>query len=203
MTGLRKLRLMLPTPPARSSSHPTEATSIARQMAPVPIDQAIAQLARDDPAAAEDVGALYDALTWGEGAETITQQGLQGLLWYELPRKFMGGPSKLDMALALGHLLGRAPWRSRRCASERPRLFEESKPSGGIGHITDWTWLIAGPGLPSKSRTSQAPFDRTAVSTPSTAHNLSATRAAPSASAGIARAAPGVATSLGGPSSGP
>jgi hypothetical protein len=108
MTGFRKLRLILPTPPARSSSHPTGATSIARQMAPVPVDQALAQLARDDPAAAEDAGALYDALTWGEGAETITQHGLQGLLWYELPRKFVGGPSKLEMALALGHLLGRA-----------------------------------------------------------------------------------------------
>ena len=77
-------------------------------MAPVPVDQALAQLARDDPAAAEDAGALYDALTWGEGLETITQHGLQTLLWYELPRKFVGGPPKLEMALALGHLLERA-----------------------------------------------------------------------------------------------
>jgi hypothetical protein len=74
-------------------------------MAPLPVDQALAQLASDDPAAAEDAGALYDSLTWGEGAETITQHGLQGLLWYELPRKFVGGPPKLEMALALGRLL--------------------------------------------------------------------------------------------------
>ena len=74
-------------------------------MAPLPVDQALAQLTRDDPAAAQDAGALYDALTWGEGAETITQHGLQGLLWYELPGKFVGGPRKLEMALALGRLL--------------------------------------------------------------------------------------------------
>ena len=74
-------------------------------MAPLPVDQALAQLTRDDPAAAQDAGALYEALTWGEGAETITQHGLQGLLWYELPRKFVGGPPKLEMALALARLL--------------------------------------------------------------------------------------------------
>jgi hypothetical protein len=76
-------------------------------MTPMHVDQALAQLAGEDPAAAQDASALYDALTWGEGAETITQHGLQALLWHELPRKFVGGPPKLEMALALGRLLER------------------------------------------------------------------------------------------------
>lgn len=83
--------------------------------------EALATLRVRDPAAAEAARAALESLTWGEGLETITLQGLQHFLWYQLPRKWITTlEDKQSLAASLGRLLELAglPRYAAVCGSE-------------------------------------------------------------------------------------
>jgi hypothetical protein len=67
---------------------------------------ALERLRAEDERLGGDAEAALISLTWGEGLETITQDGLQTFLWYELPRKWMTDlEGKRHLAMALGRVL--------------------------------------------------------------------------------------------------
>ena len=68
------------------------------------IADALAKIATVSPAIAEEAKSMFDALTWGEGLESVIQYGLQEFLWYTLPTKFFTETPKEDLASALGML---------------------------------------------------------------------------------------------------
>lgn len=52
------------------------------------VDTAVAAIARRDPSIGEWAQVAADGLTAGEGAEMLTQAGVQDFLWYRLPAKY-------------------------------------------------------------------------------------------------------------------
>lgn len=68
------------------------------------IAEALAKIASVSPSISKDAESMFDALTWGEGLESVTQHGLQQFLWYTLPTKFFVETPKENLAIALGML---------------------------------------------------------------------------------------------------
>lgn len=52
-------------------------------------ERVIEEIRATDPDLAMDAEAVLGSLTWGEGIEVITREGVQQFLWYTLPRKFL------------------------------------------------------------------------------------------------------------------
>lgn len=66
------------------------------------------RLRAEDPDLARAAQVVLDSLTWGEGVEVITQEGVQQFLWYTLPRKFLCDHSeRVELAAAAAVLLDR------------------------------------------------------------------------------------------------
>lgn len=53
------------------------------------VESVLGELRASDPDLGMAAQAVLDSLTWGEGVEVITQEGVQQFLWYTLPRKFV------------------------------------------------------------------------------------------------------------------
>jgi hypothetical protein len=61
------------------------------------------RLRAEDERLGSDAEAALTSLTWDEGLETITQYGLQRLLWYEQPGKWMTDlEGRRHLAVAFG-----------------------------------------------------------------------------------------------------
>lgn len=72
------------------------------------VDAALADMARDDPHAADAARAGFGSLTWGEGLAAVTAHSLADFLWYQLPLKWISDlDEKLHVAAALGKLFTR------------------------------------------------------------------------------------------------
>jgi hypothetical protein len=70
------------------------------------VAEALDKLRAADAHAAGAAEAALGSLTWGKGLETITLDGLQTFLWYELPRKWITDlDGKRHITIALGRLL--------------------------------------------------------------------------------------------------
>lgn len=67
------------------------------------VDEALADLAVDDPAVADLASDGFTALTWGSGLKAVSLRGLQDYLWYQLPYKHGGS---LAEQRATAHALG-------------------------------------------------------------------------------------------------
>jgi hypothetical protein len=62
----------------------------------------LAKLAEQDPAAAEDARAALEWIAGEQGRAFVTQEGIQGFCWYELPVKwFVDLDEKLRVVAAL------------------------------------------------------------------------------------------------------
>ncbi len=52
-------------------------------------EHVLEEIRASDPGLAMDAEAVLGSLTWGEGIEVITREGVQQFLWYTLPLKFL------------------------------------------------------------------------------------------------------------------
>lgn len=93
------------------------------------ISAALAKLAEDDAAAADDADSALRWLTGEEGVTALTQEQVQNFCWYELPMKWM---TSLDDQLHVAASLGRAldllglPRYAAICQSETTRTVIET-----------------------------------------------------------------------------
>ena len=107
------------------------------------ISAALAKLAEQDRAAAEDARAALEWIAGEQGRASITQERIQGFCWYELPVKwFVELDEKLRVAAALAEALdllqlpGTPPSagqgrRARSSAPMRPAPHAARPPSAG------------------------------------------------------------------------
>lgn len=77
------------------------------------VDAAVAAIERRDPSLGDWARVAADGLTAGEGAEILTQAGVQDFLWYRLPARYPN-ETWLPIARAAVALLGGAGSRSLR-----------------------------------------------------------------------------------------
>ncbi|MBI3686913.1 MAG: hypothetical protein HY241_06130 [Actinobacteria bacterium] len=81
---------------------------MARTTGDPTVDAILADLARDDPDAAEAARAGFESLTSGEGLASVNAHGLADLLWYQLPVKWICDlDEKYQIAAGLGELFAR------------------------------------------------------------------------------------------------
>lgn len=64
------------------------------------IGAALALLAVEDPAVADDAQAALAWIAGEQGLELVTQRGVQDFCWYELPVKWMTGPDGHERVVA-------------------------------------------------------------------------------------------------------
>ena len=97
------------------------------------VDAALAVLHADDRRIGRLAAQAFEALTWGEGLESVTQLSLQEFLWYQLPAKSPVPPQdRQACAAALGRLftvLGLNRYAAI-CTSETTRTVISAHESG-------------------------------------------------------------------------